>query len=148
MLFVFCLVLNAVMVPHACSPLFSACMQSDLTGVTILQAIAWLSNSWKKVEPATIRHCFLKAGIVSDSLEFGLRVLDHEGENTILSSNALLHKSMSDLKQKWISDDEIASPTEFLEVDDEEVCCFLFLLLLLHFLSSPLLPLFAFCVGD
>ena len=71
--------------------------------VNIMQAMAWLSESWSRVSPATIRHCWIKSGIVPDSLELGIRQLDHEGEEPLHATKQRLDASLTALgsKLKW-----------------------------------------------
>ena len=98
-----------------------------LPNINLNEAVRFIADAWHGVTPATIRHCWTKAGIVPEQYIQELHHLDHIDDTASIIE--LVTKQIADLKADEKSEmNQACSASEYIEADDNEACfhCILF----------------------
>ena len=93
--------------------------------VTILNAIRWVSATWGKVTPETIKKCFRKAGILNKDFQVVTRDCECDSEedpfmDLDVTSNM---EDLESLMSQVTTGDSSCSVEEFINVDSELPVC-------------------------
>jgi hypothetical protein len=95
--------------------------------ITMNDCAMFVADGWNEVTPATIRHCWMHAGIVPGAYVEELNALDTEDstESDMDQLSSDLHSLLSlpakDLELTQIQSENVCKADEYVNIDDDQV---------------------------
>jgi hypothetical protein len=96
-------------------------MQKESVSISVLQAIRWAKEAWGFVTPETIRHCWVRSGLLTQSIVEELRLMDAIAK----ASDESLRQLFAAIDSLGLGREETSSVVDFLSCRLPQLSTFL-----------------------